>query len=72
MDGGDGAMFRIEQKNGDAIGRADPDDVDELVELIERHLTDDDYHRERRDALATYRPPTWEDGADGIEAAFRP
>ena len=50
----------------------DPEDVDELVELIERHLTDDDYHRERRDALATYRPPTWEDGAAGIEAAFRP
>lgn len=50
----------------------DPDDADELVELIERHLTDDDYHRERRDALESYRPPTWEDGAAGIEAAFRP
>ena len=43
-----------------------------LVELIERHLTDVEYHRERRDALATYRPPSWEDGAAGIEEAFRP
>lgn len=50
----------------------DPTDVDELVELIERHLTDVEYHRERRDALATYRPPSWEDGAAGIEEAFRP
>ena len=50
----------------------DPTDVDELVELIERHLTDDDYHRERRDALVSYRPPTWEDGAAGIAAAFQP
>jgi len=48
----------------------EPDDVDELVELVERHLTDEHYHRERRDALAAYRPPTWEDGASGIEAAF--
>ncbi|MFN8051690.1 MAG: glycosyltransferase family 1 protein [Acidimicrobiales bacterium] len=48
----------------------DPHDVDELVELIARHLTDADYHRERRDALASYRPPSWEDGAAGIAAAF--
>jgi len=50
----------------------DPNDRDELVELIERHLTDADYHRERRDALVDYRPPTWEDGASGIRAAFAP
>ncbi|MBX7069327.1 MAG: glycosyltransferase family 4 protein [Microthrixaceae bacterium] len=50
----------------------DPDDVDELIELIERHLNDADYHRERRDALVTYHPPTWEQGAIGIATAFEP
>lgn len=41
----------------------DPDDLDALVGLIDRHLSDPDHHRASRDALAAYRPPTWEDGA---------
>jgi glycosyltransferase involved in cell wall biosynthesis len=48
----------------------DPHDVDQLVALIERHLVDPAHHDAKRAALADYRPPTWEDGASGIAAAF--
>lgn len=44
----------------------DPEGLDTLVGLIERHLSDPDHHRARRDALVGYRPPTWDDGAKVI------
>lgn len=48
----------------------DPEDLDALVCLIERHLTDPDHHRSSRDALAAYRPPTWADGAKAIHGTL--
>ncbi|HUR17718.1 MAG TPA: glycosyltransferase family 1 protein [Acidimicrobiales bacterium] len=45
----------------------DPDDLEALVALIERHLSDPDHHRARRTALEAYRPPTWDDGARVIQ-----
>lgn len=48
----------------------DPHDLDALVTLIERHLSDDQHHRSARDRLSDYRPPTWEDGAAGVLEAF--
>jgi glycosyltransferase involved in cell wall biosynthesis len=50
----------------------EPDDTAELVALMDRHLDDPRHHEARRAALADYRPPTWEDGAEGIVAAFSP
>ncbi len=50
----------------------EPDDVGELVGLIDLHLSDPAFHEARRAALTDYRPPTWEDGAAGIVAAFTP
>ena len=50
----------------------EPDDLDALVGLVERHLVDEVHHLAQRAALADYRPPTWEDGAKGIVAAFEP
>lgn len=44
----------------------DPEDLDALVGLIERHLSDPDHHKASLDALAAYRPPTWDDGAKVI------
>jgi glycosyltransferase involved in cell wall biosynthesis len=48
----------------------DPHDVDALAALIERHLRDADHHETMRRRLAGYRPPSWEDGAAGVLAAF--
>lgn len=48
----------------------DPDSVDQLVELIKRHLSDQSFHDAKVLALGDYQPPSWEDGAADIEAVF--
>ena len=48
----------------------DPHDVDALIALIDRHYGDPAHHEEMRKRLVDYRPPTWEDGAADLLAAF--
>lgn len=48
----------------------DPNSVDELVALIDKHLAAPALHEAKRLALADYQPPSWEDGAADIEAVF--
>ena len=60
----------LPEAGGDYAEFFDPHDVDELAGLIERHLNDVEHHESMRRRLADYRPPTWEDGAAGVLAAF--
>ena len=49
----------------------DPTSVQELVDLVTLHLNDSEHHDASRSRLAGYMPPSWEDGAEGILAAFQ-
>lgn len=60
----------LPEAGGDFADYFDPNDVDQLVELIRRAYVDAEYTEAKRSALADYRPPTWELGASGIAAAF--
>lgn len=60
----------LPEAGGDRAEYFDPHDLDGLVRLIEQHLDDPAHHERMRAALADYRPPSWEDGAAGIAAAF--
>jgi len=46
-----------------------PTDLDAFVLAAERHLFDERYHAQRRDALRDYRPPTWAASAQQVRAA---
>lgn len=48
----------------------DPHDVDALVALLQRHLTDDAHHAAARAAAAAYRGPTWADTTAAVAAAI--
>jgi glycosyltransferase involved in cell wall biosynthesis len=48
----------------------DPHDVDALVALLGRHLTDDEHHDAARAAAAAYRGPTWADTAAAVARAI--
>lgn len=48
----------------------EPHDVDALVALLQRHLTDDAHHAAARAAAAAYRGPTWADTTAAVAAAI--
>jgi glycosyltransferase involved in cell wall biosynthesis len=50
----------LTEAGGDTAEYASADDPGAWAELVERHLTDPEHHRSRRDLAAAFRPPTWE------------
>lgn len=60
----------LAEAGGDRVEQIDPDDVDALAALLSRHLTDPVHHQERRNALAGYRAPTWDEAATALAAAL--
>ena len=49
----------------------DPDDLDGLVAIVDRHLTDPEHHREAVARTAGYPTPTWADTAWVVGDALR-
>lgn len=60
----------LPEAGGDLVEVIDPDDVDGLVALVQRHLEDHDFHQRQRAALEGYRAPTWDDAAQVLEATL--
>jgi len=60
----------LAEAGGDWVEQIDPDDVDALVALLARHLTDPAHHRNRRKALVGYRAPTWDEAAAALDAGL--
>ena len=53
------------------VEEIDPDDLDGLTVIIERHLLDPVHHRAARDLAAGYQAPTWADTARAVGDALR-
>lgn len=53
----------LPEAGGDLAEYVDPDDVDGWVDALARHLEDPRHHQARRDALGSYRPPSWSEAA---------
>jgi glycosyltransferase involved in cell wall biosynthesis len=53
------------------VEEIDPDDVDGLTVLLERHLMDPVHHRAAVDRAAGYVAPTWEATASAVADALR-
>ncbi|HKY13341.1 MAG TPA: glycosyltransferase family 1 protein [Microthrixaceae bacterium] len=53
----------LPEAGGDLVEYAAPDDLDTWTWLVARHLDDEAHHQRARDALETYRPPSWDECA---------
>jgi len=60
----------LPEAGGDLVEVIDPDDVEGLVDLVQRHLEDQEFHQRQRDALVGYRAPTWDDAAGALDATL--
>lgn len=56
---------------GGAAELFDPHDVDGLVAILRRHLTDEEHHAAARAAAAAHRSPTWTDTAAAVASSIR-
>lgn len=60
----------LPEAGGDLAEYVGATDVEGWVAALGRHLHDDDHARARRDALAGYRAPSWNDTARQVAAAL--